>query len=187
MRWFALACLLPPLCGGGAWAVEVRVEAHRDGDAVLVEARAEVHADRHLAWDVLTGYDHYAEFVPDLRSSRIIARSGATAIVEQSGVAGMFFYRFPLEVRLAITEEPFDTVRSHAIAGTFRELTGVYRLQPTPEGVRVLYSGRLVPEFRLPPIVGLPAVRASVERQFRGLVQEIERRAAKGSSERGAQ
>jgi ribosome-associated toxin RatA of RatAB toxin-antitoxin module len=180
MRWNALACLLWLLASaGGAAGADVRVTAHRDGDAVLVEASADVRAERDVAWEVLTGYDRYAEFVPDLRSSRILARSGATAIVEQSGVAGMFFFRFPMEVRLAITEEPFDTVRCQSIGGNFRELSGVYRLEPIAQGVRFLYSGRLVPDFRLPPLVGLPAVRASVERQFRGLVEEIERRSAR--------
>lgn len=174
----ALAAVLLLLAAVGAAVAEVRVEARREGDAVLVEASADLRAEPRLAWEVLTGYDRYAEFVPDLRVSRIVERTGTTAIVEQSGVAGMFFYRFPMEVRLAVTEEPFESVRCQSIAGNFRELSGLYRLQPTPQGVRFLYSGRLVPNFRLPPLVGLPAVRGSVERQFRALVQEIERRAA---------
>jgi hypothetical protein len=35
-----------------------------------------------------------------------------------------------------------------------------------------------VPAFRLPPLIGLPALRASVERQFGALVREVERRSA---------
>lgn len=167
---------------GSAVAGEVRVQAHRDGEAVLVEASSDVRADARIAWDVLTSYDRYAQFVPDLRSSRVVERTGLTAIVEQSGTAGVFFYRFPMEVRLAVTEEPFATVRCRSIAGNFRELTGTYRLVSRPEGVRFLYSGRLVPDFRLPPLIGVPAIRASVERQFRALVEEIERHA----SEEGA-
>ena len=42
-----------------------------------------------------------------------------------------------------------DTVRCESIAGNFRELSGVYRLEPTTEGVRFLYSGRLVPALAL--------------------------------------
>ena len=176
--WRALTCMLLAIAGARVTAAaEVRVEARRDGDAVRVEASAEVRAAPALAWEVLTGYEHYARFVPDLRSSRVLSRAGATAVVEQRGVAGFFFYRFPMEVTLAVTEVDGDTVRCESIAGNFRELSGVYRLEPTTEGVRFLYSGRLVPAFALPPLVGLPAVRASVERQFRGLVQEIERRA----------
>jgi len=180
----ALAVVLLLLAAANAVPAELHVEARREGDAVLVEASAELRAEPRLAWEVLTRYDRYAEFVPDLRTSRIVERNGSSAIVEQSGVAGMFFYRFPMEVTLAITEEPFESVRCQSIAGNFRELSGLYRLQPTPQGVKFLYSGRLVPNFRLPPLVGLPAVRGSVERQLRALVQEIERRAAQEAGAR---
>jgi ribosome-associated toxin RatA of RatAB toxin-antitoxin module len=155
----------------------MRLEARWEGDAVVVEASAELRAQPQVVWDVLTGYDRYAEFVPDLKFSRTLSRNGLSAVVEQHGVAGIFFYRFPMQVKLAITEEPFRTVRCESIAGNFRQLTGVYRLEPGTHGVRFLYDARLVPDFRLPPLIGLPAVRASVERQFRALIQEIERRA----------
>ena len=168
---------------GTAGAGPVRVEAHREGDAVVVEASADVHADPALAWEVLTAYDHYAEFVPDLRTSRVVERGPGTAVVEQTGVAGLFFYRIDIEVRLAVSEEPYAVVRSRAISGNFREMSGVYRLEPDGDGVRFLYSGRIVPSFTLPPLIGLPAVRASVQRQFGGLVREIERRAtARGAA-----
>jgi ribosome-associated toxin RatA of RatAB toxin-antitoxin module len=178
MRVPALAWLCMLLAwAADSCAADTRLDARRDGDAVLVEASAELRTPLKLAWEVLTAYDRYAEFVPDLRSSRTIQRDGSTAIVEQSGVAGWFLFRFPMEVRLSIVEEPYETVRCQSIAGNFRELSGVYRLKETAQGVQFLYSGKLVPDFRLPPLVGLPAVRASVERQFRGLVNEIERRA----------
>jgi ribosome-associated toxin RatA of RatAB toxin-antitoxin module len=165
-------------CPAVAGADTVRVEAHRDGDAVVVEALAIVAADARVAWTVLTDYDHYAAFVPDLKSSTVLARSGPSAIVEQRGVAAFFLFRFPLEVRLAVTEQPFHTVECRAIAGNFKEMTGVYRLTPVPEGIRFAYSGRLVPQFAVPPLIGLPLMRASVERQFKGLVEEILRREA---------
>lgn len=179
-----LAWLLSLAATAAAAEVPVQVEARRDGDAVLVEASADLRVRAQVAWAVLTGYDRYAQFIPDLRSSRILARAGATAIVEQRGVAGFIFFRFPIEVRLAITEEPYQRVRSQSIAGNFREMTGTYQLDPTPQGVHFRYSGRLVPGFRLPPLVGLPAVRASVERQFRGLVEEIERQPDTGGAAR---
>jgi ribosome-associated toxin RatA of RatAB toxin-antitoxin module len=164
------------MLAGAAQAQEVSVEAHREGGVVLVEARAQMKASPRLAWDVLTAYDEYSRFVPDLKSSEVLARSGNTAIVEQKGVAGFILYRFPLEVRLAITEHPFDRVAARAIAGNFREMTGLYELVPEGAVLRFSYSGRLVPDFRLPPLIGTAAVRAAVEKQFTGLVREILRR-----------
>jgi ribosome-associated toxin RatA of RatAB toxin-antitoxin module len=172
----AVAALLLVLAAHAAHAQKISVEARRDGDAVLVEARAQLKAGERLAWEVLTGYERYALFVPDLTSSHILARSGNTAIVEQKGEAGFFLFHFPLEVQLAVTERPFEQVSARAIAGNFKEMTGLYRLVPEGDTLRFTYSGRLVPAFSLPPLVGTTAVRIAVEKQFVALVREILRR-----------
>jgi hypothetical protein len=159
-------------------ADELRVEARRDGEAVVVSARAALRVDPALVWEVLTAYERYPEFVPDLTSSRVLARAGSTAIVEQKGVAGFFLYRFALEVRLAVSEQPYQRVSSYAISGTLKEMTGLYELAVDGDVVHLTYSGRLVPAFKLPPLIGLAAMRGSVERQFRALTREILRRSA---------
>jgi ribosome-associated toxin RatA of RatAB toxin-antitoxin module len=171
---FLLLSWLPVWAAAG----NVTVEAHREGDAVLVEAVARVDGDLDTAWEVLTGYDRYAEFIPDLKSSRVVARAGSTAIVEQTGEAGFFLFHFPLEVTFSVTEQPRSGISSRAISGTFKEMTGRYLLVPEGENLRLSYSGRLVPEFRLPPLVGTAAVKAAVQKQFSALVREIQRRAA---------
>jgi len=158
-------------------AADVRdsVRAWRDDDAVIVQAQAELEAPLTTAWRVLTDYEHYAEFIPDLKSSRVLARAGNTAIVEQKGEAGFFLYHFPLEVTFSVTEVPGNAVSSRAISGTFREMIGSYVLTETGTGVRLVYTGRLIPAFRLPPLIGVAAVRAAVERQFLALAREIRR------------
>ena len=174
----ALLLLLPSSPGFAAGLDQVKVEARRDGDAVLIEAVARVVADRATAWEVLTGYDRYAEFIPDLTTSRILARAGSIAIVEQKGEAGFFLFHFPMEVTFSVTEEPPSAITSRAISGTFRELTGSYVLVEEGEVLRLNYSGRLVPNFRLPPLIGTAAVRAAIQKQFGALVKEIQRRSA---------
>ena len=154
------------------------MSASREGDAVLLEATANFKADARRAWDVLTGYDQYAEFVPDLDSSRVLTRSGNTAIVEQRGSVGFFLFHFPLQVRLAVTETPFERVSSCATSGNVKEMTGTYELIPEGNMLRLVYSGRIVPAFQLPPLIGVVAVRRAVEQQFTALVKEIQRREA---------
>ncbi len=178
----ALAALLLLAAAGTVSGQSIEVEAHRDGEAVVVEARAQFKASAVLAWEVLTGYDQYARFVPDLKSSEILARAGHTAIVEQRGVAGFFVFRFPLEVRLAVTEQPYEQVAAQAISGNFKEMTGLYRLVPDGDELRFTYSGRLVPAFGLPPLIGTTMIRVAVERQFTALVREILRREKEGAS-----
>jgi Polyketide cyclase / dehydrase and lipid transport len=170
-----LTIALAAFCARGE---EVSVRARREGDAVLLEARAHFKADARVAWEVLTAYDHYAEFVPDLKSSRVLMRSGNTAIVEQRGRLGFLLSDFPLEVRLAVTETPFERVSSYAVSGNVKEMTGTYELVSEGLTLSFVYSGRIVPAFGLPPLIGLAVVQHAVEQQFTALVKEIQRRDA---------
>jgi ribosome-associated toxin RatA of RatAB toxin-antitoxin module len=184
----ATALLLMAAAGAGAGTNapdRVTVEARREGGAVIVEARAWLRADLEVAWEVLTGYDRYAEFIPDLKSSRIVARSGNTVIVEQKGQVGFFLFHFPMEVTLSVTEQPRTGIASHAIAGTFQEMTGSYTLVPDGDGLRFTYSGRMVPDFILPPLVGTAAVKAAVQKQFGALVKQMESRGLPGARLQG--
>jgi ribosome-associated toxin RatA of RatAB toxin-antitoxin module len=156
---------------------EVKVEARREGDAVLVNAVARIGADLDTAWTVLTDYDRYAEFIPDLKSSQVLLREGSTAIVEQKGEAGFFLFHFKVEVTFLVAEEPRTSIRSRALSGTFKEMTGVYLLAQEGEVLHLTYAGRLVPNFLLPPLIGTAAVKSAIQKQFGALIKEIQRRA----------
>lgn len=172
-----IALLLAPAAAQAA-SPEIVVEAARQGDAYVIAAHGDVVADAAVAWRVLTDYDRYAAFVPDLDASRTVSRSQDAAVVEQRGELRFLFIRFPLEVRYAVREQPPTVVESRATSGSFRELTGRYELRPNGAALRVVYSGRLVPNFAMPPLIGTIAVRMTVERQFAAMVKEIERQSA---------
>jgi ribosome-associated toxin RatA of RatAB toxin-antitoxin module len=157
---------------------EIVVEAARDGDAYVISARSDLVADAAVAWRVLTDYDRYATFVPDLYSSRTVSRGPDGAVVEQRGELRFLFVRFPLEVKYAIREQPPRVVESRATSGSFREMSGRYELTPNGSALRVEYAGRLVPDFIMPPLIGTIAVRMTVERQFTAMIEEIERQSA---------
>jgi ribosome-associated toxin RatA of RatAB toxin-antitoxin module len=161
-----------------AGADQVRVEAHREGEAVIVEAHASLHADLGIAWNVLTGYDRYAQFIPDLTSSRVLSRSGSDVVVEQKGQLGFLVFRLPVEVTMTVSERPQTGINSRAIAGTFREMTGSYTLAQAGDDLQLTYSGRMVPRFGLLSLMGTAAVKAAVEKQFGALVREMQTRAA---------
>jgi len=169
----AAQCLLRP-----AAAEEIRVEVVRDGDFITVKASAELKASPRIAWEVLTDYDHLAEFIPDIHSSRVLRREADGVVVEQIGEFGFLFFRQRIEVTMAVSEEPPWRVVARAIAGNMKDMEGRYELQPSETGIKLGYYGRFVPDFFLPPLIGMPIVRRSLERRFRAMVEEIERRDA---------
>lgn len=166
----ALLALLRP-----AGAAEVTVNAARSGETLQVEASAEFHGSLTRAWQVLTDYGRFTAFVPDLHVSRVISRDRNGALVEQKGAARLLFWSYPMDVRLAVTEHPYERVESRSVAGNFREMQNIYRLEMRRGLVHLRYSGRMVPDFYVPPLIGTLVLQHNVESTFRALVDEMER------------
>jgi hypothetical protein len=158
-----------------AQAADISVSAVRNGEALDVEASAEFAGTTARAWQVLTDYGRFAEFVPSLELSRVVSRSGNGAVVEQRGAARLLFLSFPMDVRLAVTEFPRERIVSEAVGGNFREMRNAYTLEARQGRIVLRYAGRLVPDFYVPPLVGTYVLRRNVENTFRALVEEIER------------
>jgi hypothetical protein len=156
-------------------AATVSVEAEQDASGVNIVATAVLDADTATAWRVLTDYGRYTEFVPDLRTSRVILRRGNFVMVEQSGEARLWLFRMPLDITFEVSESPPYALQSRVVAGNLRTLESRYVLAPTPTGTRLEYAGRIVPGLGIFGDIEQYAVRRSVLRQFQALADEIER------------
>jgi len=191
----ALAVLAAVAAAASAAEVDVAVRHH--GDRIAIEAGATLDADVATAWRVLTDYGRYPEFVPDLAVSRVVARSGSTVIVEQSGDPLVWLVRVPLEVTYEITEFPPLHLRSlaylraahsgvrpwggpagsPAVAGSLRLLESDYRLTALPNGVRLDYAGYAATRTGLFGLFERWVIEDNATRQLRALAGAIERTA----------
>lgn len=179
MRTLTFACLLAALAADGAHASNgVSVESRRRDDALEVVCRAMLQAPMELIWQTLTDYGRLAEFIPGMRSSRIIARSGAVATIEQTGEARFLFVTYPIEVTLISTERPPHVIEATLLKGNLKRLDGTYRIEAQDGGRVLLTWTGVVEALSMPPLIGEMMMRGSIEDQFRGMVEEIERRDA---------
>jgi carbon monoxide dehydrogenase subunit G len=170
--------LLAILASSPALAQEISIRTVRDGDFVVMSASAVMRVDQNIAWTVLSDYDHLANFIPDIKSSRVVSRDGNTLRVEQKGDVGFFFYREPVNVLLEVHEEPPSRITARGVEGNIQQLETRYELRPLDAGVRLDYAGRFVPDFSIPPLIGMPILSRLIERRFRAMVEEIQRRDA---------
>jgi Polyketide cyclase / dehydrase and lipid transport len=183
-RWRRMSLLLAVLAlrvTAADAADDFTVEARRHGSAVEVSARATLHAPFPLIWQTLTDYDHLAQFIPGMRSSRVVDRRGTAAIVAQAGEAGFLAFRYPINVLVESDEHAPTTIAIRVLAGNLRQLDGGYRLERSPhaEDQYVLsWSGIIEPDIDLPMFISVPLLRANLAEQFLGMVKEIERREA---------
>ena len=181
-----MARLLPSLMlgcamlgAGTAWAEEnITVEAVWDGDLVAVTANADLDAQATTAWDVLTDYDHYAEFVPDMNTSRIVSRKPNGMVVEYTGEFRFLFFSRPIHLLLDVVLDPPRRILAHSLSGDLRDLVGIYEISELPQALHISYRARFLPGFSLPPFIGLAVVRHAMELEFTALMREIVRRGA---------
>ena len=66
-----------------------KFQTERKGNAVEILASAELRGSITSIWRVLTDYPRYGEFVPGIRSSRILKRDGNQLVLEQRGEPGI--------------------------------------------------------------------------------------------------
>jgi carbon monoxide dehydrogenase subunit G len=158
-------------------AGQIRFETDHEGELITITASADMEIEARTVWAVISDYDNLAEFIPHMRSSRVLRRDGDQVLIEQTGEFGFLFFRQPVEVRLSVAESPPRRIVAHAVGGNLQSLEGRYAIESLPGGeVRLNYSGRLVPGFDVPRFVSRMAVRSTMARQFQALVQEIVRR-----------
>ena len=160
----------------------VTVQARREGSAVRVTTEAVVRAPLTLIWSALTDYNHLAEFVPGMVSSRVLDRRGNSVVVAQSGKARFWFFTYTIDVVVEVTEQPPDALSIRALSGNLKALEGGYQMKKidgTEGGYLLKWSGVIEPALPVPQALALPLMRSNIARQFEGMVREIERREAR--------
>jgi len=151
-----------------------------------VDATATVAAPLPKVWRILTGYERMSEFVPDLESCKVLSRNGNEVIIEQFGVARFLFMSKAIHLIVRATEQPMSSIDISLISGDMKHYESKWELIPVPEtgGTKIVYSGRLVPNFYVPGILGAKMIRNDIEHMMSAVVARIERR--DDSTKRGA-
>jgi hypothetical protein len=158
--------------------IDVRVE--RSGDALVIVASAQLHADASTAWDVLTDYARYRNFMPGVHASRVVSRHGTSVVVEQSDEVPLWFWRVAVRVIYDIDESPPARVHSYAHAPSWPPLDSTFLLDRTESGLRLDYRGRVGPGMPVLARLEQPMIEHAIVRDLQALATEIERKSAAG-------
>jgi hypothetical protein len=89
-------------------------------------------------------------------------------------------------VTLAATERPPHALTVSMLKGNLKRLEGAYRIEPQSGGRILLTWNGTVEAMSMPPLLGEFVMRSNIDDQFRGMVREIERRAALRREREGA-
>ncbi len=141
-----------------------------------VEANGTVQAPLATVWKTLTTYEKMNEFVPDMQSCRVLSRNGNEVIIEQYGTARFLFMSKSIHLIVRAIEQPMTSIDIALISGDMKHYESRWELFPLAEGgTRVVYSGKLVPNFYVPGVLGTNIIRSDIERMMGAVLARIDK------------
>jgi ribosome-associated toxin RatA of RatAB toxin-antitoxin module len=155
---------------------------HKDGLSYFnVHAAGFSPATPQQTWRVMTDYARLPEFVPNLSSTRVIARKGNEVVIEQNGTAGFWFIQRKVRLVARIIEQPISAVDLTFVDGDMKLYTARWELAPSMQngmgGTLITYTATMEPDFFVPPLVGQLVVQTDVRRTMAAIIAEVGRRA----------
>lgn len=148
-----------------------------DGEQVFeVVASGSVKAAPEAVWKVLTNYESMPDYVPDLKKTKVLSRTGNRVIIEQSGVARFLFLSRTIHLVVQAHEEPTTTIEISLVTGDMKVYNCRWQLAALPDGgTRIDYSGKMVPKFYVPGMLGSNIIRRDIERMMSAVLARLER------------
>ena len=172
-----LALAQAPLRADPHAASDIVVHVKKNGATIIVDVEMAVQAPPLTAWDVLTDYDHMAQFVTNVQASKITDRKGNTLVVAQRSGTAFGLLKFSFDNVREVELVPHSEVRSKLISGDMKASAFTTRIvSDAGGGARVFNHGEFVPTMWVPPVVGTAFLEAETRRQFHELRNEMMRR-----------
>ena len=167
---------IPAWSAGADQDIVVQVEQH--GQNIAVDVDCPVNAPRSVVWEVLTDYDHMAQFISNLEYSAVEGHAGELLRVHQKGRAALGPLTLAFDTVREVELVPYGEIRSRLISGDLKASAFVTRIVEVGAVVHVVNSGRYTPNTWIPPLLGPAVIRAETRKQFAEIRTEIRRRAA---------
>ncbi len=160
---------------------EAEANVERVSGVLYVTASVQAAAPPAACYAVLTDFERLPEFVPGMRSSRVVSRPGEMLRVEQVGVAGSSLFGITVNTTLGVTPTPPSPgidgrIDFGAFGGNLRQMYGAWQIRDDKAGCRIDYRATIEPDFPVPPLLGTMMMRVQVEGQLDAIAREIARR-----------
>ena len=182
LRLLLVACVLVAGAAGAssvpALALTVERVANAEGGKMYqIDSSGTVAASPATVWRILTDYNRMAEFVPDLKSARVITRDGDKVTIEQHGAARLLFFSRDIHLVVLAHEQAPNKIEVSLVDGDMKVYRCSWELTPIAAtgGTRVLYNATIEPKFYVPGVVGVSLVRKDIAKMMAAVLLRLDR------------
>jgi hypothetical protein len=159
--------------------IVVRVQKH--GQDIAVETDCPVDAPLSIVWEVLTDYEHMAQFISNLEFSGVQNRADNVLRVEQRGKVSKGLLTFAFDNVREVELVPYHEIHSRLISGDLKASEFTTRIVEVAAVFHIVNSGRYTPNAWVPPFIGPALIEAETRKQFGEIRREILRRSERQS------
>ncbi len=156
---------------------DIRVEASKRGEVLIVDVEMPVRVPMDGVWAVMSDWDNMQKFIPSVSESEILWQIGNRVRVQQSGKVPLGPFSVSYRAVRDIEVFPPALMRFTGVEGDFEWLQGSVRFLPDGEGTRVVYHAESVPTVWVPPFIGRAVLEYTTRAQFGEIRAEMLRRA----------
>ncbi|WP_258192516.1 SRPBCC family protein [Nitrosospira sp. Nsp2] len=155
---------------------DIEVEVNIAGENIIIDLNFAVAATQQEVWDVLTDFDRMADFVSNLKESKVVSVSEARLTIFQRGAGSYGPLSYPFESTREVRLIPYHEIRSHLISGNMRKLDGATYLIDEGGQTRVIHRTNAIPKIWIPAAVGKVFIQHEMREQFNEMRNEIIKR-----------
>ena len=152
----------------------------KDGDYTC---RLLVKTSVDNAWQVLTDYEHFAEFLPGVVSSEIVETDGNLKVFEQINNIKTLIFSIRSRVKIASTESYPEQIAFQAVDGDLKTLNGEWLLEPVspypsapPDSVLITHKVTVEPAEAPSDAIFFSIYEDRLQETLLAIKQETERR-----------
>jgi ribosome-associated toxin RatA of RatAB toxin-antitoxin module len=116
--------------------IEIQTE-RLEGRRCSLCATIEIPHAIEQVWQILTDYEHLADFIPNLARSRQMQHPTGGIRIEQIGTENLFRLKFCARVVLDMVEQFPHQIEFKMVEGDFKAFDGSWQLQPVLPADRV--------------------------------------------------
>ena len=155
---------------------DIDVHVRKEHAAFDISLEFTVPASVEQTWNVLADYEHMAQIVSNMDSSRIVSREGNRLTVAQTSHGKVGPVHVSVDGIREIELTPHSEIRSHLVTGDLKSSDFTTSLHPDGAVTRVTVKGKLVAAAWVAWALSAETVAAQTRRQYQDLRNEILRR-----------
>lgn len=131
----------------------------------------------NIAWEVLTDYDNFERFLPNLASSKIIAAKGDRILFEQVNVVDLWLVKQKFTVQIEAIKTKPNKIDFKIVDGDLKKLVGRWQITATSPGkILVSQAVEVEPENNTEKPLFYGVYESSLEESLKAIAKEISKR-----------